>query len=135
MIEFVRISSMNKSKGIEFGILKNKTVVEMLNEKITYDIPNTHEKMVLENTTNGYIDKNGNIIVNNNYTTTDFIDLDKYDWFHVVSDYAWGVCGYVVFDKDKKVLSYIEDSTNTIKRFDIEPKKRVSKWKIYQIQR
>ena len=125
MVEYVRISSLKKSAGIEFGILKNKTVIEMLDEKttITYDIPNTHEEMVFENVTNGYIEEDGNIISNGSYTTTDYIDLDVYDWFHIVSDYAWGACGYVVFDKDKKVLSYIKDSVNTIKRFDIEPKK------------
>lgn len=125
MVEYVRISSLKKSAGIEFGILKNKTVIEMLDEKttITYDIPNTHEEMVFENVTNGYIQEDGNIVSTDSYTTTDYIDLDVYDWFHIVSDYAWGACGYVVFDKDKKVLSYIKDSVNTIKRFDIEPKK------------
>lgn len=125
MVECVRISSLKKSAGIEFGILKNKTVVEMLDEKttITYDIPNTHEEMVFENVTNGYIKTDGTIQSESSYTTTDYIDLDVYDWFHIVSDYAWNACGYVVFDKDKKVLSYIKDSVNTIKRFDIEPKK------------
>lgn len=125
MVEYVRISSMKKSAGIEFGILKNKTIVEMLNEKTTiaYDIPNTHEEMVFENVTNGYIQEDGTILSIDTYKTTDYIDLDVYDWFHIVSDYAWNACGYVVFDKDKKVLSYIKDSVNTIKRFDIEPKK------------
>ena len=125
MVEYIRISSLKKSAGIEFGILKNKTVVEMLNEKttITYDIPNTHEEMIFENVTNGYIKEDGTIQSGNSYTTTDYIDLDVYDWFHIVSDYAYGACGYVVFDKDKKVLSYIKDSVNTTKRFDIEPKK------------
>ena len=53
--------------------------------------------------------------------TSDYIDLDNYDYFRLVSDYAWGACGYVTFDDNKQVLSYVKDSVNTLKRIDIVP--------------
>lgn len=124
MVKYIRISSLNQSKGISFRILQRKTVAEAIKEvsvKKSCIIPDTYEELKLNNSTNGYIDKKGNIVANNKYLTSDYIDLDNYDYFRLVSDYAYGACGYLIFDDAKRILSYIEDSKNTVKRIDILP--------------
>lgn len=123
MVKCVRISSLDSSKGINFQILKNKSLIDSIKESSEkkYAIPNTYDELSLANTTSGYIEDNGIIQPDNNYVTSDYIDLGNYDYFRLVSDYAYNACGYVTFDDNKKVLSYVKDSKNTLKRLDIVP--------------
>lgn len=124
MVKYIRISSFNSSKEINFYILRYKSIIDAIKESSKekkYVIPNTYDELALTNTTSGYIQNDGMIIANKSYVTSDYINLDNYDYFRLVSDYAWGACGYVTFDDNKQVLSYVEDSNNTLKRFDIVP--------------
>lgn len=124
MVKYIRISSLDSSKEINFQILRYKTLIDTikeLSEEKSYVIPNSYEELELTNTTSGYIQENGTIQSNSEYITSDYIDLSKYDYFRLVSDYAWGVCGYVTFDDNKQVLSYVKDSSNILKRLDIVP--------------
>ncbi len=125
MVKYIRISSLDKSKVIKFQILRYKSLINSIkesNKEKSYAIPNTYDELVLTNTTSGYIEDNGTIQAVDEYVTSDYIDLSNYDYFRLVSDYAWGACGYVTFDDDKQILSYVKDSTNTLKRLDIVPK-------------
>lgn len=124
MVKYIRISSLDSSKEINFQILRHKSLIDSIKESSKekhYVIPNTYDELALTNVTSGYIQDNGTIQPNDNYVTSDYIDLDNYDYFRLVSDYAWGVCGYVTFDNNKQVLSYVKDSKNTLKRIDIVP--------------
>lgn len=124
MVKYIRISSLDSSKGINFQILRHKSLIDFIkesNKEKKYVIPNTYDELALTNTTSGYIAKDGAIISNSDFVTSDYIDLDNYDYFRLVSDYAWNSCGYVTFDDNKKVLLYAEDSKNTVKRIDIVP--------------
>lgn len=124
MVKYIRISSLNPSKGINFYILRYKSIIDAIKESSKekkYVIPNTYDELALTNTTSGYIQNDGTIIATEDYVTSDYIDLDNYDYFRLVSDYAWGACGYVTFDDNKQVLSYLKDSINTLKRLDIVP--------------
>lgn len=124
MVKYIRISSLNQSKGINFQILRHKSLIDFIKESSkekNYVIPNTYDELELTNTTSGYIAKDGVIILDSNYVTSDYIDLDNYDYFRLVSDYAWNACGYVAFDDNKQVLSYVEDSVNSLKKLDIVP--------------
>lgn len=89
--------------------------------KKNYVIPNTYDELVLTNTTTGYIQDNGTIVSVESYITSDYIDLDNYDYFRLVSIYAYNACGYVIFDNNKHVLSYVKDTKPTLKRIDIVP--------------
>ena len=122
MVKYIRISSLDSSKGINFQILRHKSLIDSIKESSkekNYVIPNTYDKLALTNTTSGYIQDNGTIYSVDSYITSDYIDLDNYDYFRLVSDYAYNACGYVTFDDNKKVLSYVKDSNNTLKRLDI----------------
>lgn len=124
MVKYIRISSLDSSKEINFQILRHKSLIDSIKESSkekNYAIPNTYDGLAFTNTTSGYIQDNGTIQANNGYVTSDYIDLDNYDYFRLVSDYAWGACGYVTFDDNKQVLSYVKDSNNVIKRLDIVP--------------
>ena len=124
MVKYIRISSLNSSKGINFRILRHKSLIDFIKESSKekdYVIPNTYDELALTNTTNGFIEDSGTIRQNDNYVTSDYIDLDNYDYFRLVSDYAWRVCGYITFDAEKQVVSYVKDSVNTLKRIDIVP--------------
>ena len=124
MVKYIRISSLNQSKGINFQILRHKSLIDFIKESSkekNYVIPNTYDELELTNTTSGRIAKDGVIILDSNYVTSDYIDLDNYDYFRLVSDYAWQACGYVAFDDNKQVLSYVEDSVNSLKKLDIVP--------------
>lgn len=124
MVKYIRISSLDRSKEINFQILRHKSLIDSIKESSKekkYAIPNTYDELVLTNTTSGYIQDDGRINLNDNYVTSDYIDLDNYDYFRLVSDYAWNACGYITFDDNKQVLSYVKDSKNTLKRLDIVP--------------
>ena len=124
MVKYIRISSLDSSKGINFQILRHKSLIDSIKESSkekNYVIPNTYDELALTNTTRGYIQDNGTIQSTDSYVTSDYIDLDNYDYFRLVSDYAYSACGYVTFDDDKQVLSYVKDSNNTLKRLDIVP--------------
>ena len=124
MVKYIRISSLDASKGINFQILRHKSLIDFIKESSkekNYVIPNTYDELALTNTTSGFIQDSGTIEPNDNYVTSDYIDLDNYDYFRLVSDYAWAVCGYVTFDDNKQILAYAKDSENTIKRLDIVP--------------
>lgn len=124
MVKYIRISSLDSSKGINFQILRYKSLIDSIKESSkekNYVIPNTYDELALTNVTSGFVQDNGTIQPDDNYVTSDYIDLDNYDYFRLVSDYAWGACGYVTFDDNKQVLSYVKDSKNTLKRFDIVP--------------
>lgn len=124
MVKYIRISSFDSSKEINFQILRHKSLIDSIkesNKEKNYVIPNTYDELVLTNTTSGYIQDNGTIQASNDYVTSDYIDLDNYDYFRLVSDYAYNACGYVTFDDNKQVLSSVKDSTNTLKRLDIVP--------------
>lgn len=124
MVKYIRISSLDSSNGINFQILRHKSLIDSIKEtskEKNYVIPNTYDELALTNTTSGSIQDNGKIYPDDNYVTSDYIDLDHYDYFRLVSDYGWATCGYVTFDNNKQVLSYVKDSNNTIKRLDIVP--------------
>lgn len=124
MVKYIRISSLDSSKEINFQILRHKSLIDSIKESSkekNYVIPNTYDELALTNTTRGYIQDNGTIQSTDSYVTSDYIDLDNYDYFRLVSDYAYSACGYVTFDDDKQVLSYVKDSNNTLKRLDIVP--------------
>lgn len=124
MVKYIRISSLDASKGINFQILRHKSLIDSIKESSKekkYVIPNTYDELALTNTTSGFIQDSGTIVPNDLYVTSDYIDLDNYDYFRLVSDYAWAVCGYVTFDDNKRILAYVKDSKNTIKRLDIVP--------------
>lgn len=101
-------------------VLEHKTDDKYLNSDGVV-IPNTYDELALTNTTSGYIQGDGIINPDDNYVTSDYIDLDNYDYFRLVSDYAWNACGYVTFDDNKHALSYVKDSKNSLKRLDIIP--------------
>lgn len=124
MVKYIRISSLDSSKEINFQILRHKSLIDSIKESSkekNYAIPNTYDELALTNTTSGYIQDDGTIQSTNSYVTSDYIDLDNYDYFRLVSDYAYAACGYVTFDDNKRVLSYVKDSENTLKRLDIVP--------------
>ena len=124
MVKYIRISSLDQSKEINFQILRHKSIIDYIKEfskEKNYVIPNTYDELALTNTTSGYINDGGTIQPTDSYVTSDYIDLDNYDYFRLVSDYAWNACGYVTFDDNRKVLSYVKDSKNTLKRLDIVP--------------
>ena len=124
MVKYIRISSLDKSRGIIFQMFRYKTLIDSIkesSEEKKYAIPNTYEELALTNTTSGYINDSGKITLIDSYITSDYIDLDNYDYFRLVSNYAYGACGYVTFDENKQVLSYVKDSINTLKRLDIVP--------------
>lgn len=124
MVKYVRISSLDSSKTISFQVLRYKSLVDAIKESSkakSYIIPNSYEELELTNTTSGYLQENGKVHANSDYITSDYIDLSKYDYFRLVSDYAFAVCGYITFDDNKQILSYVKDSKNTLKRLDIVP--------------
>lgn len=125
MVKYIRISSLNSSKEINFYILRYKSIIDAIKESSKekkYVIPNTYDELALTNTTSGYyIQNDGSTIAAKDYVTSDYIDLDNYDYFRLVSDYGWNACGYVTFDDNKQVLSYVEDTNNKLKRLDIVP--------------
>ena len=124
MVKYIRISSLDSSKEISFQILRHKSLIDSIKESSKekkYVIPNTYDELALTNVTSGYINDNGTITSIDSYVTSDYIDLSKYDYFRLVSDYAWAICGYVTFDDEKQVVSYVKDSANTLKRIDIVP--------------
>lgn len=124
MVKYIRISSLDSSKEMNFRILRHKSLIDSIKESSKekkYVIPNTYDELALTNVTNGYMNDNGTIYPDNGYITSDYIDLDDYNYFRLVSDYAWAACGYITFDDNKQVLSYVKDSKNTLKRLDIVP--------------
>lgn len=124
MVKYIRISSLGSLNEINFQILRHKSIIDSIKESSkekNYVIPNTYDELTLTNTTSGYINDDGRIQPNDDYVTSDYIDLDNYDYFRLVSDYAWDACGYVTFDDNKHALSYVKDSNNSLKRLDIIP--------------
>lgn len=124
MVKSIRISTLDATKEVSLKILRSQNVIETIKEATrakNYVIPSTYEEIDLKNKTSGFLQEDGTIMKDNNWNTSEYIDLDNYDYIRLVSDYGYGACGYVTFDSNKIVLSYVKDSQQSMKRIDIIP--------------